>query len=155
MKTSVSFLGIFNWDIVVLVFALLYNLFGGFVFRTFIHWNMPKLNITGTVKWKQVSTNKGERMFWLIYHLYILYIFVLCSVRRFFCSEASKVKVPLLSALVLLPGWRNICCICLLELHIRTNRESYLWISVGIYQLKVSDRNTRTICEVLLLILYR
>ena len=38
-------------------------------------------------------------------HLYILYIFVLCCVRRFSCSEGSKVKVPLLSALVLLP-----CC---------------------------------------------
>ena len=83
-----------------------------------------------------------------------LYAFV-CCVRRFSCLVGSKVKVPLLSALLLLPCWRNIRCICLLELHIRTNWESYIWISVGIYLLKVGKRNTRTICKVILLILYR
>ena len=65
MKTSVSFLGIYNSDIMDLALVLLFNLFGSFVFRIFIHWNIPIFNIIGTVKWRKVSTNKGERMFWL------------------------------------------------------------------------------------------
>ena len=70
-------------------------------------------------------------------HLCILYIFILICVKRFSCSVVSKVKVPLLSALVSLPCWCNIRCICLLELQIRTYWESYLWITVEIYLIKL------------------
>ena len=62
---SVSFLRVYNWDTIALVFVLLFNLFGSFVFRIFIYWNIPILNVIGTAKRRKASTEKEDRMIWL------------------------------------------------------------------------------------------
>ena len=54
VKTSVSFLGINNWDVIAVVFVLLFNIFGSFVLLIFtfmetsLYWNTEK------AKWRKV-----------------------------------------------------------------------------------------------------
>ena len=85
-----------------------------------LHDGFRILTIAELEKWQALSiVNEKQQLFryyqakfflqvflwiYMIYrlHLYILYTFVLCCVRRFSCLVGKKVKVCLLSALVLL-----------------------------------------------------
>ena len=136
----------------VLLFKLLLTIFHlGVLHDGFCTSGIGKVVSIENRKSEALTSRLSFLSIYMVYrlHLYILYIFVSFCVRRFSCSVGSKVKVLLLSALVSIPCWPNIHCICLLEIHIRIYRESFLWISVGIFLLKVSDRNSRTIGEVL------